>query len=411
MEGTLPRQSKGPRLWLRKARRDKQGRVTHPATWIIRDGERQLGTGCGAGDREGAEKALAAYIGEKYEPARQRGRDPSEVRVADVLNIYLCDKAPSQARPQEAAQRAVALLGFWGTKRLSDMNEHSCRRYVLSRAGQPWKSARPERTGNAPRLVSETAARRELEDLRAAVNYHHKQGLCSELIQVWLPEKHAPRNRWLTREEAARMLWALWRARDPLTGAPRRQHIARFFLVALYTGTRAGAVCGAAMRPTLGHGYVDLDAGLFYRKPPGARETNKRQPPVPLPDRLLAHLRRWERLGLSRRFIVEWRDEPVRSIRTGWDSARRDAGLDVSVNRHVLRHTAATWLMQTGTDMWEAAGYLGMSVEMLARNYGHHHPSYQRRAAENIAARPPQIRHRNRRTETEQSAAKGPGKA
>jgi integrase len=37
-----------------------------------------------------------------------------------------------------------------------------------------------------------------------------------------------------------------------------------------------------------------------------------------------------------------------------------------------LRHTAATWLMQAGVDRWEAAGFLGMSVEMLDRVYGHH---------------------------------------
>jgi integrase len=44
------------------------------------------------------------------------------------------------------------------------------------------------------------------------------------------------------------------------------------------------------------------------------------------------------------------------------------------LGQNVLRHTAATWLMQSGTDPWEAAGFLGMSVEMLLERYGHHHP-------------------------------------
>ncbi len=39
-------------------------------------------------------------------------------------------------------------------------------------------------------------------------------------------------------------------------------------------------------------------------------------------------------------------------------------------------------MMQAGIDMWEAAGALGMSVEMLERTYGQHHPDFQRRAAE-----------------------------
>ena len=37
--------------------------------------------------------------------------------------------------------------------------------------------------------------------------------------------------------------------------------------------------------------------------------------------------------------------------------------------------------MQAGVDKWEAAGFLGMSVEMLDRVYGHHHPDHLRQAA------------------------------
>ena len=40
--------------------------------------------------------------------------------------------------------------------------------------------------------------------------------------------------------------------------------------------------------------------------------------------------------------------------------------------------------MQAGVDKWEAAGFLGMSVEMLDRVYGHHHPDHLRDAARAI---------------------------
>jgi integrase len=58
------------------------------------------------------------------------------------------------------------------------------------------------------------------------------------------------------------------------------------------------------------------------------------------------------------------------------------AGLGDDVVPHSLRHTRATWLMQAGVTPWEAAGALGMSVEVLERVYGHHHPEWQKRAAE-----------------------------
>jgi hypothetical protein len=38
--------------------------------------------------------------------------------------------------------------------------------------------------------------------------------------------------------------------------------------------------------------------------------------------------------------------------------------------------------MQAGIDMWEAAGSLGMSVNVLTKVYGKHSPDFQSRAAE-----------------------------
>jgi hypothetical protein len=37
--------------------------------------------------------------------------------------------------------------------------------------------------------------------------------------------------------------------------------------------------------------------------------------------------------------------------------------------------------MQMGTDLWKAAGWLGMTVETLEEKYGHHHPDFQEEAA------------------------------
>jgi hypothetical protein len=56
------------------------------------------------------------------------------------------------------------------------------------------------------------------------------------------------------------------------------------------------------------------------------------------------------------------------------------------------RHTAATWLMQRGLPIWQAADYLGMPLQMIQvieRAYGHHHPDYMRGAAEAITTKQP----------------------
>lgn len=199
-------------------------------------------------------------------------------------------------------------------------------------------------------------------------------------------------------------LGAAWRYREVQKGKPTgrrsRQHIARFILLALYTGTRAGAVCGAALHPTIGRGWIDVARGVFYRRPDGERETKKRKPPVPLPPALHGHLRRWKRRG--QRFAVEWLGEPVSSIKKAFRAVAQDAGLGPNVTPHVLRHTAATWLMQAGTDPWEAAGFLGMTVETLMNRYGHHHPDYLSCARGAFSRH--RYRHRNTATEREQTS-------
>ena len=37
--------------------------------------------------------------------------------------------------------------------------------------------------------------------------------------------------------------------------------------------------------------------------------------------------------------------------------------------------------MQRGVPIWEAAGFLGMSAEVLQETYGHHHPDFLQGAA------------------------------
>ena len=361
----MPARSKGTRLYLRAARRDKTGRVTHPAIWIIRDGSYQQSTGCLADDADGAERALAQYLTRKHiRSARNTGsRDPDQIPIADVLALYLTDIVPKHSRPRETNGRIAALERFFGDKLLSYITGETCRAYAAQRS-------------------TDAAARRELEDLRAAINHHRRENFHNQIVSVVLPQERPARERWLTRSEAARLVWAAWRYREVQKGKQTdrrsRQHVARFILVALYTGTRASAVCGAALQPIVGHGRADLDRGVFYRRPAGRRQTKKRQPPVPLPDQLLAHLRRWKRHG--QRFAVEWNGKPVQSIDKAFANVVVDAELDDDVTPHTLRHTAATWLMQAGTDMWEDAGYLGMTVEMLSERYGHHHPDHLARA-------------------------------
>ena len=322
----MPRRAKGPRLYFQKGR-----------GYVIRDGSHFIRTG---GTEIEAQQALSRYIASKYQPG------PScEPLIADVLLAYLTEHVPHTRSAQNVEYTVKSLSGWWGDKRVADVTARNCRAYAATK--------------------SQAAARRDLETLRAAIRHFHREyGPLTSVPAVVLPPKSAPRQRWLTRAEAARLLWA----------SRRTQHLKRFILLGLYTGSRSGVIL------RLQWDQIDLTRGVMARIRPGtATSAKKLAPPVRLGNRILSHLRRWDRQGCA--YLCHYEGVRVVKMRRSWARAARAAGLE-GVTPHTLRHTRATWLMQAGVDPWEAAGSLGMSVEMIQRTYGHHHPDWQRAAAE-----------------------------
>lgn len=386
----MSRPSSGPKLWREPEEYNKAGKLVRHATWTIRDAGKKIRTGIRAGSGrtppQEALEALGRYLIESRETPRERNRNASSVLIADVIAIYLTDKAEDQARPKEVAGRAKRLLQWWGEKTLDEVKGSTCRQYVEYRG-------------------SDGAARRELEDLRAAIKHHREEGLCREVVEVVLPEKGEARDRWLTRKEAAKLIWEAWRYREiqkgEKTDRKSRQHVARFILVGLYTGTRSGAVCSAALQPTPGNGWINLETGVFFRRAAGERVTKKRKPPVRLSNRLLSHLRRWSKNGQS--YAVEYNGKPVQDVDKAFRACVTDSKLGEGVSPHTLRHTAATWLMQAGVDLPSAASLLGMTVQTLERVYWHHHPDYQSEAAEALARSPGHYRDKNSGNNREQT--------
>lgn len=354
----MPRRGKGPRLWLRKAQYDRSGKLTHAAAWLIKDGNHRESTGCAEHDLAGAGRELEKYLNRKHSTAAESGeRPPSAIPVADILARY-AGGAETQARPKETRRRIKALNVFFGQKMLSDINGDLCRKYVAHRGGKG-------------------AARRELEDLRAAIISHRREGLCSAIVEVVLPEAGAARERWLTRQEAARLIRCAWRYREVqkgyATGRRSRQHVARFLVAALYTTRRKGAILTASLGPAQGRPWIDLERGVFYGRP-GSNQSKKRQPTIVVPRRLLAHLRRWHANG--QRFVVEFNRHPITSIDKAFAANVAEAGLGPDVVPHTTKHTGITWLAIEGVDPYEICRYAGITMEVFEEVYAHHHPDF-----------------------------------
>ena len=147
--------------------------------------------------------------------------------------------------------------------------------------------------------------------------------------------------------------------------ATQAPHIRLFVLLALHTAAHTGALLSLSWE------QVDLNSGLIYL---GRTRGKKRRATVPITDVLRDALEEAAQAATSE-WVIEYAGHPVRSIKSGFRAAVRRAGLE-GVTPHILRHTAATWMVQSDVPLALVAAYLGNSVEMVARVYGHHSPSY-----------------------------------
>ena len=190
----MPRQPKGPRLWLQPARRNAAGKIVEQPVWVIRDGGRKASTGCGPDALPAAEASLQRYLTEKHDPAAAARDQSDDPLIADIVAFYLDQRADRQKRPSEVRGRCSRLLAWWQTRRVSEIKPSTCQAYAKARGDGP--------------------ARRELEDLRAALRLAWKERILANPIPVELPQAGPPRERWLTRSEVARLLWAAWRLRE-----------------------------------------------------------------------------------------------------------------------------------------------------------------------------------------------------
>lgn len=241
-----------------------------------------------------------------------------------------------------------SLEKWWGDKLVSDITTANCRAYAATK--------------------SQSAARTDLQALSAAVSYWHREyGPLDRIPNIPKPPPNEPRERWLTRSEAARLVWQ----------SRRVEHLKRIILIGLHTGSRYGVI------RRMEWNWIDLGAGTMRRRAPGSAENhNKRTPPIRIPRKLRHFLRRWHKIDGGSGHVVKYDGRPLQGDpHTAWEAACKRANIK-GASLHTMRHTVATWLLQRRVDPFQAAGFLGMSLKTLTNRYAKHHPDHQREAAD-----------------------------
>lgn len=310
--------------------------------------------------------------------------------VAEALALYGEHHAPHTKAPDRIGYAIAALASWWGEKKLSAVTASACRRYAAERKAAIAAARRDARAAVEARYRekgkppppppkradgSDGTVRRELGTLRAAINWCAEENHLVQPPMVWLPDKPEARERWLTRAEAAKLLRA---ARNL---GRSNNYLPTFILIGLYTGARKDAILGLQWHVNTVGGHVDLGRGMIDYRRPGQAQSAKRRSAIPIPRRLV------KVLAVARRrtnqYVLEFRkpteDErrqgiagiPIGDVKKAFAAAALAAGMP-DVTPHTLRHTAVTWLVLDGVPLWEVAQWVGMSVEMIERVYGHH---------------------------------------
>lgn len=241
-----------------------------------------------------------------------------------------------------------AMFPFFADLRPEELTIEMCRKYTAARR----KAGKQDGT-----------IWTELGHLRTVMTWAADRRLIPYAPAVERPQKPAPKERWLTREECARLI-----------AAADAHHVKLAIMLMLATAGRVTAIL------ELTWDRVDFDRGIIsLRSTEGT--TRKGRATVPMNDMVRAALSHAEKAATTD-YVVEWAGGPIKRLRTGFNAAVKAAGLR-DVSPHVLRHSAAVHLAAAGTPMSKISQYLGhSSTAVTERVYARFAPDHLRDEAD-----------------------------
>lgn len=270
----------------------------------------------------------------------------------EVVGAYLSARAHTQQKSDRDRYSLKRLQPHFGGRKIRELKRVHVRQYVQQRLDEG---------------VKISTVRRELRLFCAAINFVRLEfeldDMPNPVAKLGLASEE-PRVRWLTREEARRLIHEAERGSS-------RPHLACFIRLALNTGCRRGELLN------LEWARVDLEGRRFLLE---ARHTKaRRRRSVPLNDNAieaLKLLRDWQAIHvLGSPWVFGWKsDQRITTFKTGWTSALRRANID-NFRIHDLRHTFASWLIMQGESIYVVKELLGHASVTQTEIYAHLAPS------------------------------------
>lgn len=353
----MPRHNNGPYL---SASPNSAG--FYEIRWT--EGGRSQRRSTGERDARQAQQVFARFLSQ----AALRDEDESVLTIGEVIDIYILEKVPEFLGNKDAATSSLEMVkAGLGDILVNKLTVQDVNAYVAARAGGRIRYTDFRGRERGGRQATPGSVRIELGRLVSAINYcvATKQLEAKHRPYIRLPRATPAKDRWLTREEAARLLAAA--QPDP---AARLTRAYRFIAVGLYTAARRETIETLPWSRI----YLKGDRSYIDFQDPARPVTRKRRGVVPVGPELLAVLER-----ASKERVSDWFLDRPTVIQDPFDKAAERAGLE-GVTPHTLRHTWATWAAQDGVSLFEIAGVLHDTVSTVEKRYIKHCPNHLRTA-------------------------------
>lgn len=276
--------------------------------------------------------------------------------VPAILALYRAYRGEDWNRHDERSESRI--LQHFAAKDITDVTPKECRAYTFRRL----------KDGMAANTI-----RLELNHLRSAAKHAWREEIIAQRPDMELPTSDATRERWLERDEF-----------DALMEAAKEAHVKLYLMLAIVTAARPSHILALTWT------QVDFERMRINFRKAGERQTNKRKPIVPMTETLRDMLVTAKALARSE-FVIEWRGQPITSIRRAIERAAERAGLE-GVSPYVLRHTAGTWMAMDGVPLLEIAERMGHSdINTTRKHYLHFTPDFLARSTAALDVRPKRI--------------------
>ncbi|AHJ63227.1 Integrase/recombinase (XerC/CodV family) [Granulibacter bethesdensis] len=285
------------------------------------------------------------------------------ITLSEALDRYQRSRENKIMDMRRLLEVSASLKKYLGHFRIDQINQARWDDYAHNRKTRPPRRGDPSK--HIPRPVAPGTLRREFNVLKAALRRAWKDDLLKKTPALETPVAHAVRDRYLTKQEARRLM-----------DVCETPHVRVFLALAMYTGARKSSILALTWdRVDFLHSTVDFQE-------PGRPLTKKRRAIVPINSQLQAVLKEAHASRTCDHVVSYYGRAIPYGLRWSFRKVCERAELGWVPTPHYIKHSVVSWLAMAGVPVDAAADLVATDATTLKRVYRKFDPNYLRTVAD-----------------------------